>query len=228
MICEKCKKEHNGSFGSGRFCSRNCANTRTHSRETKSKISKSIKNSDLYRINNSKVDRTKTEFKICPVCLGIFSGPKHIINRRIFCSTNCAFKDRASGYKFSSKPPGGYRPGGGRGKSGWYKGYWCDSSYELAYVMYNLDHDIPFKRNDKGFSYTYNDSTHQYFPDFIEGNIFIEIKGYITDTDLAKFKYFPTTLKILYGSLIDPYLKYAKSVYGYNFTTKYDGRRTRT
>src|SRR6185369_12463669 len=28
MICEKCKTEHNGSYGSGRFCGRKCANSR--------------------------------------------------------------------------------------------------------------------------------------------------------------------------------------------------------
>lgn len=31
---------------------------------------------------------------------------------------------------------GGYRPGSGIGKQGWYKNYWCDSSWELAYVIY--------------------------------------------------------------------------------------------
>lgn len=41
-ICEKCDKEHNGSFGSGRFCSRSCANTRNHTQETKEKIKNSI------------------------------------------------------------------------------------------------------------------------------------------------------------------------------------------
>lgn len=25
-------------------------------------------------------------------------------------------------------------------KHGWYKGFWCDSSWELAFVMYNIDH----------------------------------------------------------------------------------------
>jgi len=37
---------------------------------------------------------------------------------------------------------GGYQKKSGRGKWGWYKGFWCDSSYELAYVIYNLDHNI--------------------------------------------------------------------------------------
>lgn len=35
MICEKCKKEHDGTFGSGRFCSRACSNSRTFSEESK-------------------------------------------------------------------------------------------------------------------------------------------------------------------------------------------------
>lgn len=43
MICENCGKEHDGHFGSGRYCSRACANSRHHSTETKQKISESIK-----------------------------------------------------------------------------------------------------------------------------------------------------------------------------------------
>ena len=42
---------------------------------------------------------------------------------------------------------GGYRQGSGRGKKGWYKGFFCDSSWELAYVIYCLDHNIDIKRN---------------------------------------------------------------------------------
>ena len=37
MICEKCKEKHNGMFGSGRFCSRYCANSRIQSETTKEK-----------------------------------------------------------------------------------------------------------------------------------------------------------------------------------------------
>ncbi len=33
MLCEKCKKEHDGSFGSGRFCSKNCAFKREYERK---------------------------------------------------------------------------------------------------------------------------------------------------------------------------------------------------
>lgn len=42
-ICEKCGKEVFDNYGSGRFCSRSCANTRIHSDETKNKIRESLK-----------------------------------------------------------------------------------------------------------------------------------------------------------------------------------------
>jgi hypothetical protein len=33
MVCEKCGKEHDGAFGSGRFCSRGCSNSRKQTPE---------------------------------------------------------------------------------------------------------------------------------------------------------------------------------------------------
>ena len=44
MKCEneKCGKEHDGSFGSGKFCNRQCANSRKHSDATKQKQSESV------------------------------------------------------------------------------------------------------------------------------------------------------------------------------------------
>ena len=41
-ICENCGKEHDGSFGSGRFCSSSCSHTRVHTDRSKSLISKSL------------------------------------------------------------------------------------------------------------------------------------------------------------------------------------------
>ena len=43
MKCEYCNKEHDGTFGSGRFCSRACANSRIPSTKTKNKISGTLK-----------------------------------------------------------------------------------------------------------------------------------------------------------------------------------------
>ena len=62
---------------------------------------------------------------------------------------------------------GGLRKGSGRGKKGWYKGYWCDSSWELAWVIYNLDNNIKFERNNIGFEYVYKGKKRKYHPDFL-------------------------------------------------------------
>jgi len=43
MKCEKCNCKHDGTYGSGRFCSRSCAASRSFSEESKLKKSKSNK-----------------------------------------------------------------------------------------------------------------------------------------------------------------------------------------
>ena len=55
MKCEKCKKEHDGKYGSGRFCSRSCANARClfNRAEVNAKISKALKG-NLNRLNKLK------------------------------------------------------------------------------------------------------------------------------------------------------------------------------
>lgn len=69
---------------------------------------------------------------------------------------------------------GGYREGSGRAKTGYYKGTYCGSTYELVWVIYCLDHNIDFKR----FSGFLEESGVRYYPDFIINNNIIEIKGY--------------------------------------------------
>lgn len=70
-FCEKCGKEVFDKFGSGRFCSRECANSRSHSEETKKKISDSVKNnlsgfcSSSYNSGISKVQCTFCGKLIC-------------------------------------------------------------------------------------------------------------------------------------------------------------------
>ena len=54
-ICEMCGKEHDGSYGSGRFCSRACANTRRRSAETREKVSNSLKNYFIALENTDRV-----------------------------------------------------------------------------------------------------------------------------------------------------------------------------
>ena len=58
-----------------------------------------------------------------------------------------------------------------------YKNIWCDSSWELAFVIYHLDNNFTIERNKLGLDYNYNNKDRKYFPDFIVDNIYYEIKG---------------------------------------------------
>lgn len=119
---------------------------------------------------------------------------------------------------------GGYRHGSGHGKHGVYKGYKCDSSWELAYVIYNIEHGITFERNSERFRYQVNDKWHYYIPDFICDGKYIEIKGYINEMWKAKVEQFPKdkTLVVLYEDDMKPYLEYVVNKYGKDFITLYE------
>ena len=54
-ICENCKKEHDGNYGSGRFCSCKCArgfSTKSKRKEINKKVSKKLKGK-IYKIYNN-------------------------------------------------------------------------------------------------------------------------------------------------------------------------------
>ena len=118
---------------------------------------------------------------------------------------------------------GGIRIGGGRGKKGWYKNYWCDSSWELAWVIYNLEHNIKFERNNRGFEYIFDNEKHKFFPDFkLDNGEYIEIKGYITNQVKEKIKQFPYKIKILEKNEIKVFIDYVTSKYGNDFIKLYE------
>ncbi len=111
---------------------------------------------------------------------------------------------------------GGIRLGAGRGKKGWYKGIHCDSTWELAYVIWNLDNKININRNTEWFYYMFNDKIHRYYPDFIvEGNL-VEIKGYVSDIALAKVQQCPKPVEIISHGKIEKFINYVKEKYQIN------------
>lgn len=106
----------------------------------------------------------------------------------------------------------------GIGKKGWYKNYYYCSSWELAWIVYNIEHDIYFIRNTEKFEYTFNDEVKFYIPDFICDDIYVEIKGYNSEQFKSKLEYFPHKIKVLYEKDMDIYIKYVIEKYGKNFT----------
>ncbi|MBN2837760.1 MAG: hypothetical protein JXM74_03310, partial [Fusobacteriaceae bacterium] len=87
MICENCKREHDGSYGSGRFCSQKCSRgfaTKSKRKEINEKVSKSLKGSGHADIN-----------KTCEFCGKEFTVWYNKRNQR-FCSAKCTAKFRAN------------------------------------------------------------------------------------------------------------------------------------
>lgn len=225
--CEVCGKDHDGTYGSGRFCSQKCAN-KIGTRVAKANQKLTIKSKLNYQINP----------RICKVCGKPI--PYEYRGSRSTCGEEChkiLIKLNANSDIVKNKIAqsiirngskiGGYRPGSGNAKSGWYKGYHCDSSWELAFVIYNLDHNIWFDRYDNYFEYQWNNQTLKYYPDFmLNDGTLIEIKGCPTDQWLAKLKSVPSnfTIKVLGWIEIQPYLKYATEKYGVDFTKLYENK----
>ena len=187
---KKCPKCGNNHIKNGIFCSRSCANSRGPRTEE-------------FKLNVSKKLRKK---RYCKVCNKLLKYP-----RKNTCDKQCrdilAFKDR----DYSNC--GGYRIGSGRGKSGWYKGFFCDSSWELAYVIYNLDHNIKIERNTNKFSYIYEGTEKYYIPDFIIDDEYYEIKGYKSKQWEAKQDQFPHILNVLYKEDLKYIFDYIKKKY---------------
>ena len=85
------------------------------------------------------------------------------------------------------QPVGGLRKGCERSKFGYYKGIYCSSTYELCWVIYQLDHGHKVQRFP-GYLED-QEKTFKYYPDFLAGPMHIvEIKGYENKTVAKKTK----------------------------------------
>lgn len=130
-------------------------------------------------------------------------------------------KQKISNTMKSNHKSGGYRINSGRGKKGWYKGIFCDSSWELAFVIWNIENNKSISRCKEKREYIFNGEKHIYIPDFIVEDEIIEIKGYSSKQWEEKIKQNPD-VKVLYKNDIKPYLDYVILKYGKNFISLYE------
>jgi hypothetical protein len=219
-ICEKCKKEFfiyilkdiNGKLKNSyikKFCSRSCANSRIQTKESNDKRRKKLK--------------IICEDRYCIIC----NNKLNTRNKNIYCKI--CYKKTKEYHDIMSKShkgkTGGYNEGSVKNyKSGRYKGFWCDSSWELAFVIYCLDHNIKIQRNKDKFKYIYNDEYHYYYPDFIIDGVYYEIKNWLNNQNKNKIEQFPKDKKIILvlGNENKKYLNYVISKYGKNFINLYE------
>lgn len=216
-ICKNCGNEFTEKYSDncdGNFCCRSCA--AKYSSNFNKEISNKKQHDALYGflIVNGKKINIKEEYeknpKLCPICNKPIPYEKRT---RKTCSYECGRKSAVLHCDYSNY--GGYRKNGGNGKHGWYKGIYCDSTYELAYLIYCLDHNIDIKRCNEAFEYEYEGKKHKYYPDFEVNGELIEIKGYYTD--LVDVKASSITLdkpyKILYREDLQEVFEYVAKTY---------------
>ena len=253
--CENCGNIITEWYGSGRFCSVKCArsfSTKKNRKEVNAKVSKAIKGTKAYSNRNGEViylrdgdlvpngfihgnfkyfNGTWEEFtkrgnpRKCQICGKIFFTK--LGNKNKTCSNKCYKKLQSINSKRNKL--GGYKHFSGSNISckGYYNGIYCDSTYELAYVIYNLENNINFKRCERVYEYTYKGEKHKYHPDFeLEDGTIIEIKGYVVDKRQlnAKIKSVKDRkIKVLYKKDLQYVFDYIKQKYGnINLKTLYD------
>ena len=92
----------------------------------------------------------------------------------------------------------------GRTKQIVYNGIKFQGSWELEFYKWCEKNSVECKRNEKGFPYEWN-GKRTYYPDFYlsEHDAFVEVKGYKTDRDDAKWKQFPEKLLVVDKKDID-------------------------
>ena len=115
---------------------------------------------------------------------------------------------------------GGLREGSGRGIKGWYKQFYCRSTWELAWLVYNIEHGVVVKQCHESFEYLFEEEKHKYYPDFIVEDRYFEIKGYRDKKVKSKIDQFPLdkTLIMIEGKKeIKTYLEYVIKKYGKEF-----------
>jgi hypothetical protein len=198
MKCENCEANHNGSLGSGRFCSIKCSrsfSTKSKRSDINQKLSDALKQPDIELV----CDNCKQPYKI---------AFRKRIGRK-FCSKSCSskvngfesFRDKVNWSEINSQS---YASGknfvaGGRTKWLPYKDIKVQGTYELE-ACKKLD-DLKESTLIKDWQYSvtrisYKDSSGKqrtYIVDFtvtqLDDSIkLVEVKGRQTDLDLLKWK----------------------------------------
>lgn len=217
-ICKLCGKIFNKKYSkscSGKFCCRRCA-AKYSATISKDKIKEKLLKYSIKRLEIAK-QKYYMNPKRCRIC-GKIIDYEHKKNKT--CSLICSKK--LAVINNPHKNDGGYRTGSSRGKCGWYNGIYCDSTYELAFLIYCLDHKIQIKRCKETFEYELNGIKHLYHPDFIVNETIVEIKNYYKKENDIKLNAINKKKQILYYEDLIPYFEYVAKTYNKKFRKRWN------
>lgn len=80
-----------------------------------------------------------------------------------------------------------------------YKGVKFHGTWEVEYAKWLDENNKPWRRPTESFQYEFQGKKRRYTPDFylLNEQTYVEIKGYETEKDVAKWSQFPLKLKVL-------------------------------
>lgn len=225
LNCVVCGKEYelvltDKAYEVGKYkkcCCKSCSNALT------------FKNKDKKELNEKRAEANKKFYKLthlrtCCNC-GIEYWDNTDYHSKKYCSEKCMKEAKHNKLSIAAKRNnlGGLHPETTHTfyKRGYYKGIHCDSSWELAFLIYCLDHNIDIKRNYDYLIYEFEGKEFKFYPDFIVNGKYIEIKGFYTAKNKAKREQIQN-VEFIDKTGIQKYLQYAVSKYGNAFTDLYD------
>jgi len=172
--CKKCDLEFEPVKGLINYCSLKCRNSREVSYDTKLKTKNTLLVFFKSNPKKIKLEKDKKKFDICCSYCSLKFTSKY--PKKKTCSEVClkALQQQNASRQLKH----------GYGKFGYYKGIWCDSTYELIFLLNN-----PLaKRNELRIPYINSQGIlSTYVPDFIYNDIIYEVKGRMDDNVMLKY-----------------------------------------
>lgn len=104
----------------------------------------------------------------------------------------------------------------GNGKKGHYNGFYCDSTWELAFLVYYYEHNLFVERCKEKRKYIYENEEHIYCPDFITNEGVIEVKGRKDKKAIEKQKQHPDVI-VYDKDKMKEILEYVINKYGHEY-----------
>lgn len=221
--CECCGKLMTTKYGSGRFCSRTCSNTRVAS-----DYQRSVASQLRIAANNAATELAKLEYAKSPIYCKVCGKKIDYYHRNLLTCSDSCYRQLQADYA-KQRSFGGITSGGGgvKSKKGYYKGIRCESSYELIYLVYCLENSIKIERNNKYFLYkNTKGETKKYYPDFYlpDSSTYVELKGYKdnnVDLKLEAVKKANIKINILYKADLIDKLDFINKRFNKNYHIEY-------
>lgn len=226
IICPICNHKFTvkctiNDYKKGRYkktCSRECAHKLSVINTNLDDKNKNISKTNIDKYSNIKKE---PKYRTCEYCGNLFE----VYNNSKYCSKECSNKSRHEKLSMSAKA----RNLGGLNsptthkyyKKGIFNNIQCDSSWELAFLIYCKDHNIVVERNIKPLYYIFEGKQCKFYPDFIVNGELIEIKGYFDKRNIEKKKQNPQ-VRFIDKNGIKKYMNYTISTHGEDFIKMYN------